>query len=58
MPKSCFDGYLTSDCADCPDWSDGEYMGIIGCTASFPIMLCPYFKEMYEQEELNTTKEM
>ena len=52
MPKSCFDGYLTDECANCPDWKDGsDDDGIFGCTTKLPIMLCPYFKKMYEEEE-------
>ena len=52
MPKSCFDGYLTPKCANCPDWRDGDVYGDgIGCYTSLPIMLCPYFKKMFEEEE-------
>ena len=27
MPKSCFDGYLTDECAKCPDWRNGDEYG-------------------------------
>ena len=52
MPKSCFDGYLTDECAKCPDWRNGdEYGDGVGCATTLPIMLCPYFKKMWEKEE-------
>ena len=55
MPKSCFDGYLTDECKNCPDWKDG-HDGELGCTTKLPIMLCPYFKKMFEQEEAQRSK--
>ncbi len=51
MPKSCLDGYLTDGCKTCPDWADGTGERGIGCATHLPIMLCPHFKAMYEQEE-------
>ena len=34
------------------NWKDGsDDDGIFGCTTKLPIMLCPYFKKMYEEEE-------
>lgn len=51
MPKSCLDGYLTEGCASCPDWADGSDDRGIGCAAHFPIMECPFFKKMVEEEE-------
>ena len=54
MPRSCFDGYLTDECKDCPDWKNGDNDdGIIGCATRLPIMLCPYFKKMYEERAEN-----
>ena len=50
MPKSCFDGYLTPECAKCPDWHDGTGDSI-GCATTQPIMLCPYFKKMFLADE-------
>lgn len=52
MPKSCLDGYLTDECASCPDWKDGTKEGEwIGCGTHMPIMMCPYFAQMVEKEE-------
>ena len=52
MPKSCFDGYLTDECKNCPDWKDRDNNdGVFGCATKLPIMLCPYFKKMLEQDE-------
>ena len=51
MAKSCFDGYLTDECANCPDWKNGNEDGYgLGCYTKYPIMLCPYFKKMFEEE--------
>lgn len=54
--KSCFDGYLTEGCKDCPDWKDGtkydeqgNWLGI-GCGTHYPIDWCPHFRKMMEEE--------
>ena len=51
MPKSCFDGYLTEGCKTCPDWADGSDDRGIGCACHFPIMQCPHFAKMFNEEE-------
>lgn len=51
MPRSVFDGYLVPECETCPDWEDGVNSDGLGCGAHFPIMECPYFARMYEEEE-------
>ena len=45
MPKSCFDGYLTSECHECEYWEDGSdpEKRMIGCACPFPIMHCDAF---------------
>ena len=48
--KSCFEGYLTEQCKNCPDWRDGTD-GTIGCATHYPIDLCPHFAKMYKEEE-------
>lgn len=49
--KSCFDGYLTPACKNCPDWCDGsDATKGIGCGTHYPIDLCPHFKKMYDEE--------
>lgn len=36
---NCLEGYLTSGCETCPEWSDGSEPGRgIGCAAYFPII--------------------
>lgn len=40
--RNCFEGYLTTDCANCPYWADGTGANI-GCAAPFPIMHCSSF---------------
>ena len=49
--KNCFDGYLTEGCKTCPDWADGTDDRGIGCACHFPIMRCPHFAKMYNEEE-------
>lgn len=52
MPKNCLDGYLTIACSICPDWADGtEPEKGFGCATSRPIMDCPFFRKMFEDEE-------
>lgn len=52
MSKSCFDGYLTDGCAECPDWCDGsDPTRGIGCGTCMPIMWCPHFAKMVEEDE-------
>lgn len=57
MPRSCLDGYLTDGCRTCPDWADGTDNRGIGCACHFPIMHCPHFAAMYEQEEREEREE-
>ena len=57
MGKSCFDGYLTDGCKDCPDWEDGTEGKGLGCGTHYPIMHCEYFKRMYEEEEKREREE-
>ena len=58
MPKSCLDGYLTDKCAGCPFWSDGSDDRSIGCNIPAPIMRCPAFAKMYDEENgTNYSKE-
>lgn len=52
MGKSCFDGYLTPECANCPDWADGsDPKRGIGCACNFPIGLCQAFAKTMEEDE-------
>lgn len=55
--KSCFDGYLTDHCSQCPDWADGTDGRGIGCGTRFPIDWCPYFAKMFKEEEMKRQKE-
>lgn len=49
--KSCFDGYLTPECANCPFWCNGEDRTKgIGCNIPFPIDHCEAFNKMYIKE--------
>lgn len=57
MPRSCFDGYLTPECFNCPDWKDGSDGKSFGCGCSFPIMLCPHFKKVYEEDKAKGDKQ-
>lgn len=57
MGKSCLDGYLTPECATCPDWSDGVDGKPIGCNTSMPIMWCKAFAKMFNEREPTTTEE-
>ena len=49
--KNCFDGYLTKECANCPDWADGTDERGFGCATRYPIMWCPAVKRMFEAKE-------
>ena len=49
MSKSCFDGYLTGECASCSWWRDEP--DCCGCAAPFPIMHCDSFAKMYNEQE-------
>ena len=60
MGRSCFDGYLTPECANCPDWMDGtpnengEWS--IGCGSRWPLDMCPAFRKMSEEEKNQKTE--
>ncbi len=49
--KNCLEEYLTDECNRCPFWTDGTDDRGIGCAISAPIMLCPAFAKMYQEEE-------
>ena len=49
MGRSCLDGYLTPECAKCPDWKNTPTE--CGCGIRAPIMECPHFAKMYTEEE-------
>lgn len=50
--KSCLDGYLTPECANCSFWCNGSDLSKgIGCSVPFPIDHCEAFKKMTESEE-------
>ena len=53
MPKSVItEGKnFTEGCVTCPFWSDGEDDRGYGCCIPAPIMECPFFRKMYEEEE-------
>lgn len=51
MPKNCLEEYLTEGCPTCPDWADGTDDRGIGCATRWPIMECPHFAKMYNEEE-------
>lgn len=55
--KSCFDGYLTEHCAECEDWHNGED-GCVGCATRQPIMECPHFAKMMEDESKKRMREL
>lgn len=49
--KSCFDGYLTPECAECSFWCNGEDLTKgIGCNVPFPIDHCEAFNKMCKEE--------
>lgn len=49
--RCCLDGYLTPECANCPDWADGSDPDKgIGCATTTPIMWCPHFAKMVEED--------
>ena len=48
MSRSCFDGYLTSECASCSFWKND--IDCFGCGATFPIMHCDAFAKRYAEE--------
>lgn len=50
--KSCFDGYLTEGCKDCPDWNKNG----LGCGFNYDIMLCPHFAKMYNEDAQKSGK--
>lgn len=49
MPKNCLVEFLTEDCERCPFWSSIE--NSVGCCIPAPIMECPSFAKMYEEEQ-------
>lgn len=51
--RNCLEGYLTQDCKDCCNWSDGCDDRSIGCNTNFPIDWCPSFKKVYEEDSKN-----
>lgn len=54
--KSCFDGYLTSECKNCEFWCDGSDPNKgIGCGTPYPIDHCEYFNKMSKEEEKKWT---
>lgn len=55
--RSCFDGYLTPECANCPDWADGTDERGFGCATTVPIMWCPAFARMVEEDEKRRSDE-
>lgn len=51
--RSCLDGYLTPECADCPFWCDGSSKSKgIGCGVPFPIDRCEAFKKMMDSIDM------
>ena len=48
--KNCLEEYLTDHCKECADWRDGRD-GTFGCAINGPIMWCPHFAKMVEEEE-------
>ena len=48
MGRNCLVEYLTPECATCPDWKNTATE--CGCGIRAPIMECPAFARMYEQE--------
>lgn len=53
--RSIFDGYLTDACATCPDWADGsDPKRGFGCACHFPIMHCPHFAKVFEEDSRNS----
>lgn len=49
--KNCLEEYLTEKCANCPFWADGTDNRGIGCVIPAPIMYCPYFAKMFNEQE-------
>ena len=50
--KSCLEGYLTPECANCSFWCNGSDPSKgIGCGVPFPIDHCEAFKKAFEEEE-------
>ena len=39
MPKSCFDGYLTEGCKNCPYWLDGLILKLV-LVVALHFLLC------------------
>ena len=50
MSRNCLEGYLTPGCANCPDWRYGTEGHGIGCAIRAPIMECPHFRKVYEED--------
>lgn len=50
----CFE-YLTEHCAECVDWRDGQDDNGTGCFLNAPIMECPHFAKMYNEEKTKRT---
>lgn len=50
LSTNCLEGYLTPECPNCKDWSNGDGYGDgVGCRTNLPIMLCPYFKKVFDE---------
>lgn len=62
MPKSVLESgaSFTEGCEHCPFWNDGTKningMTGCGCCIPAPIMECPYFRKMYEEEAKSQTQ--
>ena len=49
--RCCLNGYLTKECANCPDWCDGsDPERGIGCGTHRPIAECEAFNKMLEED--------
>ena len=49
--RCCLNGYLTKECANCPDWCDGsDPKRGIGCGTHRPIAECEAFSKMVNEE--------
>lgn len=49
--RNCFEGYLTPECKNCPDWADGTDERGVGCATHYPIMWCKAFVKMFEEDQ-------
>lgn len=53
MPRSVLEEgtNFTKGCKTCPFWANGEDDRGYGCAIPAPIMECPHFRKMCEEEE-------